>query len=534
MPNNENSTPEGVQTIANELNGILANFIRNNGRTVRYVTTEDGYSLISFNYGKCRVPEMKKIKEFIENAIYDELLTINEMPVTCIKVTDSVMLFKGKTSEVEEYISENSDDAIVSKISVKAKIASAEEKEEISELSDLISDIFYDFITSRTTVRLDTIKKAGISYNERDGVGYIGFDTTKVAKFVNENSLTGGNGEINDFTKVLGVYNFINKVNYFKTNVSKEFTKYIQSDEFKNSLDGEIVTLSDTKIEFSYKLEKYEESMTEEFIYKKTPGEISKMIVHYGNMKFNNATASDLVVEEKQYRYSEGETINNVLILKDNDGTVLGARLKTGENDTAEAYKAEWLEYFKKVSNDSTVLVTFVNNKKLVANDMDDIKNIIGSTIASKPELQEFIAYIVEGSHSGAASAIHNSVNELNGNDVNTVNNAENIFNFGSSDRVILPYGSDGVKPSLYKNGPSSMIGVLDNAFDEEDIKEAYEDNYSVINLDDFDKDSSSINTTCNIISSALKSGRAIDVYLFRNVLTDYSNNAQPNNFDNH
>ena len=107
MADNENTTPAGVLEVAEELNGILAKFIKGNGKAVRYFRTEDGYSFITLNYGKCRVPEMEKIKEFINNSVYDNCLKIDNMPVTCVRMSDTVMIFKGKTEEELKALNED-------------------------------------------------------------------------------------------------------------------------------------------------------------------------------------------------------------------------------------------------------------------------------------------------------------------------------------------------------------------------------------------------------------------------------------------
>ena len=277
MADNENTTPAGVTTKATELNTILVNFIKNHGEAVRYIRTSDGKSLITIEYGKYRVPDMDKIKEFINTTIYDELLKIDQIPVVCVKVTDSVIVFSGTTTTVDAYLKTNVSKSAIAEIVAKAKVVGTSDQELIESLGDDVVEVLQLFVSEKSSVLLETAKKIGYSYEEKiekgkeNGTGFVGFDVKKVNDFITTNGITTAvevgdsvKGIKKDFNKVLKLSKLIRNLRTYKVNFTKAFDDYIHSDAFKTAVKGEIVTLSDTRLVISFDINEYKETFDAE------------------------------------------------------------------------------------------------------------------------------------------------------------------------------------------------------------------------------------------------------------------------------
>ena len=161
--------PESVQQTADELNGILSSFISRHPASLKYRTTEDGYSIFTIKYGKYRESEIKRVKEFINNTDYDELLSIEGIPVTCVKVNDFIMIFKGKKSEVENFIlnSNIEDERLQEKISEKVKaINYSQYNNDLNNLYTKINDKILWMINHYSQFNQTTIKDFGFSFNK--------------------------------------------------------------------------------------------------------------------------------------------------------------------------------------------------------------------------------------------------------------------------------------------------------------------------------------------------------------------------------
>jgi len=167
---NQNNISEQILQLAEYYSLKLTNFIKSHSNAIKYQKMLNGYSLLTIEYGKYRDPEIFKIKDFINNTIYDDLLKIDEIPITCIKVTDSVMIFKGKTSEIETYLIQNIENSDIFNIIYKVNVSN--ENEQLCVIKGLpltiLKTILIYFNTSNLFLESDNIKKTGIFYNPND------------------------------------------------------------------------------------------------------------------------------------------------------------------------------------------------------------------------------------------------------------------------------------------------------------------------------------------------------------------------------
>lgn len=531
MPNNENSTPEGVQAVANELNSILANFIKSNGRAVRYFRTEDGYSFITLNYGKCRVPEMDKIKEFINNSIYDDCLKIDEMPVTCVRMSDTVMVFKGKTEEVEAYISENaSESTVLTNIVAKAKVASTEEKEQILSVNDDIVDLLESLVSERSSFSSDALKKAGVSFDEYDGVGHIIFDVKKITDYV-------ALGETaKDYGAIFDVYTLINKLSYYKKTFTREFEKFIQNSSFDSELKAKITLLTDSKLVIGYEITKYDEmKKVDDFSYTKTPGYLSKIIVHYDVTGKSAVTVDDLVF--KKYHFNNDYEAEagyefDALFVEDKDGTFYAASIIDPEYDLSNVYdhtifnteeqaKTFWISHFTKVKTKSKVILNVYNSGYdegsaeylkgySVESDSYPIEDICNSMEANSKLKQFLYSFIL--SRNFSALGMSPSIENLTAERISSL-----IFGNGNEGHVIGDSNGVVFKNRYYKaTFPNcSMCGFTENTdyINAENVSEILKHSSEVSN-EVGRMTYSAILSSKNIIYAALESGRAIDIYI--------------------
>ena len=169
MPD-QNNISEQILQLAEYYSLKLTNFIKSHSNAIKYQKMLNGYSLLTIEYGKYRDPEIFKIKDFINTTIYDDLLKINEIPITCIKVTDSVMIFKGKTSEIETYLIQNVENSDIFNIIYKVNVSN--ENEQLCVIKGLpltiLKTILIYFNTSNLFLESDNVKKTGIFYNPND------------------------------------------------------------------------------------------------------------------------------------------------------------------------------------------------------------------------------------------------------------------------------------------------------------------------------------------------------------------------------
>ena len=163
------NVPELVQQTADELNGILSSFISRHPASLKYRTTEDGYSIFTIKYGKYRESEIKRVKEFVDNTDYDELLSIEGIPVTCIKVNSFIMVFKGRKEEVENFIlnSNIENERLQEKISEKVKAVNySQYNNDLYNLYTKISDKILWMINHYSQFNQSIIKDFGFSFNK--------------------------------------------------------------------------------------------------------------------------------------------------------------------------------------------------------------------------------------------------------------------------------------------------------------------------------------------------------------------------------
>ena len=166
--------PESVRQTADELNSILNSFISRHPAALKYRTTEDGYSIFIIKYGKYREAEIERVKEFINNTEYDDLLKIENIPIKCVKVNSCIMVFKGKKSEVEQYILETKVDTanerIFNNIAEKVKAVNLEEYKEMLFNMYLYCKhyLFEGFIHHYSEFKQSFIKNIGFTINKID------------------------------------------------------------------------------------------------------------------------------------------------------------------------------------------------------------------------------------------------------------------------------------------------------------------------------------------------------------------------------
>lgn len=542
MPNNENTTPAGVQTVANELNNILASFIKNNGRAVRYFRTEDGYSFITLEYGKCRVPEMEKIKEFINNSVYDDCLKIDNMPVTCVRMSDSIMVFKGKTEEVETYISENaSESTVLTNIVAKAKVASTEEKEQILSVNDDIVDLLESLVSERSTFSTDVLNKAGITFDEYDGVGHINFEVKKINDYV-------ALGETaKNYEEIFDVYTLINKLSYYKNTFKRDFEKFIQNSSFDSELKAKITLLTDSKLVIGYAITKYDEfkkTETDDFTYEKHPGYLSRVIVHYGNPTFSALTASDVTVTTKTV--TENGFSAEIMFMSDKSGNFITAAVKTDDEETLTNYNDTDHAVFR---DEESFINEFVvtqsqffrvkTKKKVILNitrngdapEYGDYKeegfeqsadatpqHAITEALFTNTKIKDFMINLVKETN---ASLIKDDSN------INITNISDRLFSEQNNTLPILHIGSDsGIIFESWSNDRypnQSFCGVCIENTDKTTIENAeqYTKDFILANsgIDSnyyTEFSASYIRYSKNIISAAVAAGRAIDIYIYR------------------
>ena len=532
MADNENTTPAGVLEVAEELNGILAKFIKGNGKAVRYFRTEDGYSFITLNYGKCRVPEMEKIKEFINNSVYDDCLKIDNMPVTCVRMSDTVMIFKGKTEEVETYISQNASSEVLTNIVAKAQVASTEEKEQILSLDDDIASVLESLVSERSTFSSDALKKAGVTFDEYDGVGHINFDIKKINDYV----ALGDTAK--DYEQIFDVYTLITKLTFYKANFARDFDKFIQNSSFDSELKAKITLLTDSKLIIGYAITKYDEmKKVDDFSYTKTPGYLSKVIIHYDVTGKSAVTANDLVFKKYHFTndYSSSEYEFDALFVEDKDGTFYAASIIDPEYDISNVYnstifnteeqaKTFWMSHFTKVKTKSKVILNVYNSYYdegtdnylkgySTSNDDYPIYDICKSMEANSKLKQFLYSFIL--SRNGSALGMSPSLENLTAERISSL-----IFGNGLSNQQHVIGDSNGVvfkniyHRSIFPN--CSMCGFVEypDYIDAENVSEILKHN-SEIYTDEIGRMTySAIMSSRNIIYAALESGRAIDIYI--------------------
>lgn len=234
------NVPETVQETANELNSIISSFISRHPSSLRYRTTEDGYSIFTIKYGKYRETEINKVKDFVENTEYDELLSIEGIPITCIKVNNYIMVFKGKKSDVEEFILNNNIDDQRLQEKIKEKVKPVDHDlltNNINELYNEIENSFMDFISHKSFYNNSIIKNMGLSFNDiNDKNGQIILNIEKFNNFYKKNT-----NEINEY---LISINSGNQKDYDIDSPSAYFppdNSEIWLPEIENDLDIEIV-----------------------------------------------------------------------------------------------------------------------------------------------------------------------------------------------------------------------------------------------------------------------------------------------------
>ena len=298
------NVPETVQETANELNSIISSFISRHPSSLRYRTTEDGYSIFTIKYGKYRETEINKVKDFVENTEYDELLSIEGIPITCIKVNNYIMVFKGKKSDVEEFILNNNidDQRLQEKIQEKVKpIDYPLLRNNINNLYNEIKNSFMDFISHKSYYNNSIIKNMGLSFNDiNDKNGQIILNIEKFNNFykkntdeLNEylNSINSGNQkdydvdypsayippnndeirlpEIENVSDIEIVYPLITlKINFmleFIKNIKDNFSSVknvLNNNDYNTPNDNyyfNIVKSTDTVLVIEYIIEKYKE-----------------------------------------------------------------------------------------------------------------------------------------------------------------------------------------------------------------------------------------------------------------------------------
>ena len=163
------NVPVSVQQTADELNGILSSFISRHPASLKYRTTEDGYSIFTIKYGKYRESEIKRVKEFVDSTDYDELLSIEGIPVTCIKVNSFIMVFKGRKEEVENFIlnSNIENERLQEKISEKVKAVNySEYNNNLRNLYNKINGKILWMINHYSQFNQSIIKDLGFSFNK--------------------------------------------------------------------------------------------------------------------------------------------------------------------------------------------------------------------------------------------------------------------------------------------------------------------------------------------------------------------------------
>ena len=530
MADNENTTPAGVIEVATELNDILAKFIKGNGKAVRYFRTEDGYSFITLNYGKSRVPEMEKIKEFINNSVYDDCLKIDNMPVTCVRVSDSIMVFKGKTEEVETYISQNASKEVLTNIVARAKVASTEEKEQILSLDDDIASILESLVSERSTFSSDALKKAGVTFDEYDGVGHINFDIKKINDYV-------ALGETaKDYEQIFDVYTLITKLTFYKANFARDFDKFIQNSSFDSELKAKITLLTDSKLIIGYGITKYDEmKKVDDFSYTKTPGYLSKIIVHYDVTGKSAVSANDLVF--KKYHFNNDYATEyefDALFVEDKDGAFYAASIIDPEYEnsgyynnifkTEEQAKTFWISQFTKVKAKSKVILNVYNSSYdegtddylkgySTANDDYPIQDICKSMEANSKLKQFLYSFIL--SRNGSALGMTPSLENLTAERISSL-----FFGNGEYNQHHVIGDSNGV---VYKNfyhraifPNCSMCGFVEypDYIDAESVSEIFKHNSEIYSSEVSRMTYSAISSAKNIIYAALESGRAIDIYI--------------------
>ena len=546
MADNENTTPAGVLEVAAELNGILAKFIKGNGKAVRYFRTEDGYSFITLEYGKCRVPEMEKIKEFINNSVYDNCLKIDNMPVTCVRMSDTVMIFKGKTEEVETYISQNASSEVLTNIVAKAQVASTEEKEQILSLDDDIASVLESLVSERSTFSSDALKKAGVAFDEYDGVGHISFDIKKINDYV-------ALGETaKDYEQIFDVYTLITKLTFYKANFARDFEKFIQNSSFDSELKAKITLLTDSKLVIGYAITKYDEfkktesgsdSKPDDFTYEKTPGYLSRVIVHYGNPTFSALKASDVTVTTKTV--TENGFSAEIMFMSDKSGNFIAAAVKTDDEEILETYRdIDYAVYRNEESfiNDFVVsnnrFFRVKTNKKVILNitrDGDAPNNgtdieegfsesnddypqyAITEALLTNAKIKDFMINLVKETNSSLIKDDDNiDITDISNRMFDEYSNSLPILHIGTDSGIVFDAWSNDRYPN------QSFCGVCIQSTDKTTVENAEQYtkdfilNNSGINSNYYTEFSASyIRYSKNIIATAVAAGRAIDIYIY-------------------
>ena len=541
MADNENTTPAGVLEVTEELNGILAKFIKGNGKAVRYFRTEDGYSFITLNYGKCRVPEMEKIKEFINNSVYDDCLKIDNMPVTCVRMSDTVMIFKGKTEEVETYISQNANSEVLTNIVAKAQVASTEEKEQILSLDDDIASVLESLVSERSTFSSDALKKAGVTFDEYDGVGHINFDIKKINDYV----ALGDTAK--DYEQIFDVYTLITKLTFYKANFARDFDKFIQNSSFDSKLKAKITLLTDSKLIIGYTITKYDEfkkTESDDFTYEKHPGYLSRVIVHYDSPTFSALKASDVTVTTKTI--TENVYSTEIMFLSDKSGNFITAAVKTDDENILNDYNDFDYSVYRDEESFINAFVVSENSqffrvktkKKIILNithngdapeygtqlengfpgSNDDYpQRAITEALFTNIETKDFMRNLV--------TSIDGSL--IKGDNINIEPVTSKLFDEYGNGLYILHVGSDsGIIFDSWSNDRypnESLCGICTESMDKTTIENAeqytkdFMRNNSGINSTYYNEFSASyISYSKNIISAAVAAGRAIDIYIYR------------------
>ena len=459
------------------------------------------------------------------------------MPVTCVRMSDTVMIFKGKTEEVETYISQNANSEVLTNIVAKAQVASTEEKEQILSLDDDIASVLESLVSERSTFSSDALKKAGVTFDEYDGVGHINFDIKKINDYV----ALGKTAK--DYEQIFDVYTLITKLTFYKANFARDFDKFIQNSSFDSELKAKITLLTDSKLIIGYGITKYDEmKKVDDFSYTKTPGYLSKVIVHYDVTGKSAVTANDLVFKKYHFNNdfdSSNEYEFDALFIEDKDGTFYAASIIDPEYDlsnvhnstifnTEEQAKTFWMSHFTKVKTKSKVILNVYNsfydegsvdylNGHSVTNDTYPIQDICKSMEANSKLKQFLFSFILAKDYSalGGTSTNPSSLEDLTAERISSL-----IFGNGLSNKQHVIGDSNGVVfKNIYHHSTfpnCSMCGFVENTdyIDAENISEILKHS-SEIYADKIGRMTYSVITSSkNIIYAALESGRAIDIYI--------------------
>lgn len=476
-------------------NAAIESFIKRNSNYVDLSDRDDGYTYITLRYGPVRDAALKEIATRCKNSLIDDVFKIGVLACTISYANGSILRFKGKTSEILEGMKQ------LDSTSYGGLIDKSKANVELPEnFAQTVATIVKKYTVGRKDFT-DAIKKnEGLNFYQSGNKDHFGVDLNVLAKHIStaasprEDAVT-----LNTVCQtIIAKYQENSKIitETLATQLAQQFIQLERVNAniilFAYDIIGETAaggsSSSGSGSSSSSGGGSNPTNPVDEFTYTKTPGTISKIIVHFGDSSANDLTKSNFTSTTVDLAEEEQCTV-----LTDTDGAVV-AVAKDGDI-------ANIVSYYKKVSTSSKVLITLA--EPLTADSVTPMSSCISNAILTNDN-ESLISFIKQ--------AVVDDDSSLSIENVST-DNMRNYVDYhahiGSSDGVLLLDTSEanGSGIGLFSD---SMIGLTQSAITSSNIVEKYAVDEGEPVYDTY----STISYKGNVVLAALATGRAIDVYL--------------------